>query len=136
MTIEWRDKLSVGDPGIDADHKALIRLINDFESRSAQSLDRRTLSDTLKGLLDYAKEHFGREERLQARINYPFYDLHCHEHKRLIREVEQFARHYMTDPSVVIDEEAKASMDTFLRAWLIDHIIEQDLKMRAFLTKA
>lgn len=133
MPIEWRDKLSVGDPTLDADHKALIKMINDFEEQAENGFDRRLLSDTFKGLLDYAKAHFAREERLQARINYPYYDRHCQEHRRLLHDVEALARNYMTDTSIAMDNGVKTSVLQFLRDWLINHIIEQDLKMRPFL---
>ena len=133
MPIEWRDKLSVGDSTLDADHKALIRIINEFEEKADQGFDRAVLSDTLKRLLDYAREHFAREERLQARINYPYYDRHCQEHRRLLKEVEAFARSYMVNAEIEMDNGVKVTILQFLRDWLINHIIEQDLKMRPFL---
>ena len=133
MPIEWRDKLSVGDPTLDADHKNLIKIINEFEEKADAGFDRQVLSETLKRLMGYAKEHFAREERLQARINYPYYDRHCQEHRRLLRDVEGHIRTYMEDTSTEIDGEVKLAMLHFLRDWLINHIIEQDLKMRPFL---
>lgn len=135
MAIEWRDKLSVGDAGIDADHRILIKIINEFEANAAQNLDREALSVTLKKLMNYTKEHFAREERLQSRMNYPYYDGHCLEHKRLLQEVEQYVRRYVLDSKAEIDAGVKSNMVHFLRDWLINHIIEQDLKMRPFFKK-
>ena len=135
MPIEWRDKLSVGEPTIDADHKMLIKMINDFEAQANIDFTRQLLSDTLKSLLEYGKAHFAREEMLQVRMGYLYHDSHRQEHRRLIRDIEAFARTYMTDASLELTPAVKMHILHFLRDWLINHIIEQDLKMKPFVMR-
>lgn len=132
MPIEWRDKLSVGNAVIDADHKALIGLINDFEADMARGLDHAGLTKTLKALFKYAKEHFAREETLQMRSGYPYYTAHAQEHRRLLTQAEQMARRYLGDPDAPLDAAAKDEMSAFLRDWLVGHIIQQDLRLMPY----
>lgn len=135
MPIVWRDKMSVGHPVIDEDHRALIAIINDFEKAAAAG-STTALSTTLRRLHTYAREHFAREEALQVRIGFPFAQAHGQEHRRLIALVEDKARAWFVDRSQPLGPEVVEEMAGFLRRWLVEHILTQDRAMQPYIEAA
>jgi len=133
MAIVWRDQMSVGHDEIDHDHKTLIDLINTFEDTVNAGADRFRVLDVLGELKKYTTYHFAREERVQVRIGYPFHAAHVQEHKRLMAKLDRLSDELSSNLDPVIDDEEREVIATFLRSWLLDHIIEQDLRMRRYL---
>lgn len=126
MAIEWRDELSVGDATIDDDHKGLIRLINQYEQVIAEH-DARLLKETFKSLSDYAAAHFEREEKLMEAVCFPERRTHGDKHADLMRQVQDF--HYQ----ILCGEKLHvAEISRFLHDWLVNHVIQEDLKLGAY----
>lgn len=135
MSIVWREAMSVGDKQIDDDHKHLVTLINAFETAIEGKIDYKRVVRILLGLAEYTAEHFHREEEAQIRIGYPYHDTHRESHRSVLRKLR-----------AIVDEFAEAHNDHdrdrlirgligFLREWLIDHIIQSDLRMRPYFAK-
>lgn len=135
MPIQWRDALSVGHPQIDQDHKHLIGLINDFETAISGEIEHRKVARILLGLFNYTQEHFAREERLQLEIRYPFHDGHRHAHRDLVRSLGDILDTYSKEPDIAQRDAIVRRMVVFLRQWLVDHIIENDLRMKPYIAK-
>ncbi len=135
MPIQWRDALSVGDPQIDQDHKHLINLVNEFEAAMAGQVDHRKVARILLGLFNYTQEHFTREEKLQLDIRYPFHDGHRHAHRDLVRSLADILERYSLEKEEERRDAMVREMIAFLRQWLVDHIIENDLRMRPYIKK-
>lgn len=135
MTIVWRDQLSVGDDQIDDDHKQLINLINGFEWATSGQIHLDILNRILDDLEEYAHAHFDREESLQAAIQYAFRDAHKQAHKTLESELERLRLEFASLEGCPDDHIRKVTcqMAVFLRGWLVDHILEEDLRMKPFL---
>ena len=138
MLIAWRDQMSVDGGLIDEDHRVLIGIINDFASAEVTPSVIPLLAQILTKLDRYTKTHFEREEALQKAVNYPFHDAHRHAHKDLMRQLSDVrselrakaaARNASDIPAM------HARLADFLHHWLIDHIIETDLRMKPY-TKA
>ena len=125
--IQWREALSVGHPVIDADHRRLLELINLFETAEQANIEQ-----SLFELVRYAKVHFAREEALQRQANFPEALKHSGLHKKLMKTAEDFLHKWETSPgdghAAMVDQIAP-----FLKTWLIDHIINEDLKMKPYL---
>jgi len=131
MTINWRDKMSVDDGVIDQDHKHLIDIINRFENTAKDGLSLDEALEILYALKFYASTHFHREERLQVLIEFPFCDAHKKEHQELLEALDDI----ITDVKFSNDDShTKIARDTavLLRDWLVDHILQSDLRMRPF----
>ncbi|SOD95394.1 bacteriohemerythrin [Caenispirillum bisanense] len=135
MPIVWRDKMSVGHPVIDEDHRTLIAIINDFEDAAAAG-STAALSTILRRLHGYAREHFAREEALQVRIGFPFAQAHGQEHRRLIALVEDKARAWFVDRAQPLGPQGMEEMAGFLRRWLVEHILTQDRAMQPYIEAA
>jgi|GEM_PF-721979 len=113
MTIRWRKEMSVGNAWIDHDHKYLLCLINTVELALKAGDQEEFLIYTLDQLQDYTVEHFGREERIMRKIQYPKYAAHKSQHQELLKTLETLRGHVEKLLPTVVDavaDEAKAAV--------------------------
>lgn len=126
--IQWDSSFSVGQPVLDADHKKLIDILNrifDAWQGSAPSGD--VLNALFDELIEYTDGHFSREESKLAARGYPHLVRHHMEHERLREMVMSFrSRHVVGRQAATITED----MAKFLKTWLTDHILDDDMKYR------
>lgn len=134
MSIEWRDALCVGDPSIDSDHKHLIDLINQFEQSITGQINHKSIAKVLIGLVQYTTEHFAREEEIQLKIRYPYVESHRRQHRDVLKKLGALLQEY-TESHGEIRDKLIRDMTSFLKEWLVNHIIESDLRMRPFVLK-
>lgn len=134
MTIEWRQSMCVGDPVVDSDHKHLVDLINDFEKSITGKVDHRKIARVLLGLVQYTGEHFAREEELQLKIRYSYYESHRKQHRDVLKQLEHVLMDYTAANGTVQDSMIR-EIAKFLKEWLVGHIIESDLRMRPYIQK-
>ncbi|MBF0220043.1 MAG: hemerythrin family protein [Gammaproteobacteria bacterium] len=135
MTILWRDQMSVGNNSIDSDHRYLICLVNMVELCLQTPEDKEMLMGVFDMLLSYTQEHFSRESKMQYQMKYNRYDIHRVEHQNLIVDAERIRKELESmDTPAKIEREAKRIV-TFLRAWLVNHVLKEDMLMRPYLTK-
>jgi len=88
MTVMWRPQMSVGNPLIDAEHKYLICLINTVELALGQHHHEQVVRQAIEQLVEYTREHFAHEEKLQLKVQFPGYAEHKREHQQLMERVE------------------------------------------------
>jgi len=130
------DELRIGHPVIDNDHQRLIDIINDFTERENGHNEPALLHGTLKSLIEYAREHFEREQRIQAEAMYPYTEMHKAEHKVLLLQVTEMAKTYFVAKTKPLDQAAMAELRNLLRHWLIDHVRKFDTNMREWVAPA
>lgn len=137
MTVIWRDEMSVGDGKLDDDHKHLFNLINGFEWATSGEIHFDILEKVLEDLVAYTAMHFTREEKVQAAIRYPYHDAHKASHRALIRQLHEVQKHVKAGSGKKAEEGEiiVKEMAGFLNHWLVDHIIDEDLRMKPFLAK-
>lgn len=133
--LVWREELSVGNEQIDADHKYLIAIINDFEATVQQWPEEKVIHGVLIKLHDYALAHFEREQVIQQDNHYPFREEHKREHRMLLAQVVDMATKYFIKKTEPVTKDALDGVAEFLKHWLIDHIIKSDLRMRPYVGK-
>jgi hemerythrin len=127
--FEWMDSYSVGDDDLDADHRRLISIIDQFIASVAEHRTKEVTGRILEQLTDYTVDHFRREEEFMRRVNYPDYAQHRAIHNKLARRVTEFSvgwRREQEDPAAVAE---------FLMEWLLHHILEDDMKYAPYLRK-
>jgi hemerythrin len=128
MSLIWREQLSVGNDLIDEDHKYLIEIINQAE-HSLLSKNQLELKQALENLFRYSKAHFQREEKIALAVGYPqAAELHV-SHEALLARLDKVSQELKEDWSVPAVEHFIA----FLREWLINHVIKEDMLMKPFL---
>lgn len=122
--IPWSTIYEVGVPLIDGQHQKLTKMINDFHSATKTGHNRAEAFFLLNGLIRYAEEHFRDEEALMAASHYPELTRQKIEHEKFILRVFELAASY---------EKKEAEIDeivmSFLKTWLIDHILKEDRKL-------
>lgn len=130
MGLQWRDQLSVGNDLIDTDHKYLLEIINKAEV-SVEANNRVKLTEVLDELESYGKAHFEREELVATAVGYPKADQLHESHGKLVAELVKFRE----ETSGTWTKDASTHFTAFLRDWLIEHVIKEDLPMKPWLIK-
>lgn len=128
--IEWVPALDIGIAEIDAQHRALVGLINRLDEARARGAAREELAAALGGLRDYAAAHFALEEGLFAERGYPGAKEHVAEHRAFSAKVEAFAAAFAAGKAAVDGE-----ILGFLKTWLTTHISFSDRKYRRHLAR-
>ena len=86
----------------------------------------------LKQLEEYSKQHFDREEMYQELIGYPGLEQHRISHMELIIQLKELIDKVSMQDSLEEAGMNKAKFIEFVRHWLIDHVINEDLLFKPF----
>ena len=125
--IAWNDDFLVGNAQIDEQHRYLFQLINAFYDAYMDNQSRREVLRLLNQLIEYSESHFQDEEAIMRKAGYAEIDSHHHAHEGLYDQI--FALNTKFD-----DRALNPTHDTisFLRTWLTDHIMKEDMAFAAF----
>ncbi len=129
MPFRWKQSLSVGVAEIDARNKKIFTTFEKLLSASEAGMDLDTLEKPLRGLVDYTKDHFSREEDLLEKHGFPSTTAHRAEHQRLIEDIEWLQRQFKNEDSPA----ARGKTLNYLGQWLTEHISGYDFQYRLFL---
>lgn len=132
MSIAWREAMAVGDEMVDSDHRHLIDLINAFEAAIVGKIDHKKVARVLLGLVEYTGEHFAREEELQLAIRYPYHESHRRSHRDVLRKLSEIVGEYTKTTEGPTRDRMVRDLTAFLKEWLVDHIIQSDLRMKPY----
>ena len=128
--IEWKESYSVGIPELDEQHKSLIRLISLLEEESGRA----SLNTVLGELDHYVREHFRDEEAMLVAAGYAALGAHQEQHeafKDWLLSVERVVRN-----GGGATAEIAGPVKTYLKTWLINHILVSDLAYKDCLAGA
>jgi hemerythrin len=127
--IPWKNEYSVGVEEIDRQHQHLFELINILIERPVLSDDTELVSQMLKEMFNYAREHFATEENFMLKYDFPEYLPHKSQHEYFVRTASELGAAFMKNKSITVDEIAE-----FLVIWLKNHILKTDMKFKPFYT--
>jgi hemerythrin len=130
MALLWRSQFSVGNDLIDTDHQYLLEIINRAEV-CLKAVDAASLTSVLDELTKYGKSHFEREELVANAVGYPKADQLHTSHTALVNQLNTFRDQLGSNWTQNNVDEFIA----FLRDWLIQHVIKEDMLMKPWLTK-
>ncbi len=119
--LHWTDALSVGIEEIDAQHKELVKLINQLHNVIWEKRGTVVCMEILDKLVEYTRVHFAVEESLMRILRYPDYEPHRQEHEKLIAQVVELQRKLKSG-----EENVSFELMRFLKNWLIRHIVGTD----------
>ncbi len=126
--VEWNDYLKIDVKDLDAQHKRLTDIANNFynivlSGRNNLAVEEKVLQD----LFDYGKEHFVTEESLMRTNSYPGFSEHRDEHNvHTSGLVSLYQKH---QSGKLIDRDI---LD-FIKKWLKGHILKADKELGLFL---
>lgn len=119
--MEWSDALSIGIPEIDAQHCVFVGLLDRLRALSGEpGVSRAALRTLLADLVTYAEHHFVDEEQRMILAGYPGASEHAAVHDAAARRIHDLL---IRDADEV---ELYRFLGTFLKAWLINHIMGDD----------
>jgi hemerythrin len=129
--VEWEDKYLLGIEQFDEHHKYLVGLLNEVYEMfvSGQNGDGEVMR-ILDSLAEYATYHFTLEENWMRKLDYPKREGHFLEHERFIRRLSEFNQHFRDGTANLTLE-----MVSFLRGWLLNHVLTIDAEYGAFIRK-
>jgi hemerythrin len=125
--ITWEVDFNTGHKDIDAQHQKLIGYINDLHASLKMNKNAEELNEILKGLMQYTIYHFGLEEELMTKSNYPGYENHKREHQIFIERLEKLSYDLNSRERKIIYR-----LLSFLKVWFSGHIMMIDRKMVDF----
>ena len=128
--LSWRKDYEVGVSQIDTEHHRLFDLVNVFHENYLKGDGPKEIPRMLNQLVAYAQEHFQHEEDLMSENDYPLLDKHRDQHSELVTSIFEINNRFAADP-------VKASAETlqFLKNWLHDHIVHDDMDIADFLLR-
>jgi hemerythrin len=126
--IVWTERFSVGLKKIDDQHQQLFAMINDLIQLRQDASGGVVVADVLGRMTEYTDYHFKTEERVMMEYGYPDYPLQVREHAGFKAKAASFC----VDPAAG-KTDLSAEMLGYLQNWLLNHILESDLRFRDFL---
>jgi hemerythrin len=120
--MNWDDKFSVGVEEIDAQHKNLIGMVNEFYD-GVKSDDQKALGSLLTSLIEYAVRHFATEEKYMKKFNYPGTATHIKEHRSFAEKATDVQKRVDSGKLILSLE-----ITSFVKNWIVNHVLGTDKK--------
>lgn len=139
VQLTWSKQYLLGILMIDRQHKRLVNLLFDLckvkdqfiKDNNSISFEKR-VDRVLKELLKYTRIHFREEESLMAKYDYPLLKPHKRVHLDFEQRIERTRAQFPGGKiSIVVVE----NMSSFLRDWLVSHILNIDKRLVDFLVE-
>ena len=89
--IQWHETYALGFPHLDDDHRRLIDLANAV-IRALDEMDYTECRRRGEAFVEVLREHFPREEKFLAEIEYPQLEAHANYHRQMLERAEEFLR--------------------------------------------
>jgi hemerythrin-like metal-binding protein len=122
--VVWNDRLRVGVPSFDDDHRRLVDLMNELYEAILAGRGRSMVDRVFDEMDASYRSHCVREEEALIRTGFPAAGEHKQEHDRIYKKIEslraQFGEGALAAPSL----EAMA----LLKDWLHEHLLNWDMK--------
>lgn len=123
MATQWKESFSIHNETINAQHKELFRLANFVENIDPRSITKLELASLFKEFFNYMQEHFSEEEAYMQSLDYPLLE----EHKKLHQEIIDTITNILKEKRTI--EELQQAMKDASHRWLVEHILNNDLKI-------
>ena len=117
--IEWTEDLNTGIRVIDNQHQRIVEYINKL-GHAQEHHSRKEVSEVLDELVDYTLSHFAFEESLMEESGYAYINAHKKVHQLFVKRVADYQQRFK------MDEDIAEELINTLRAWLINHIKNDD----------
>ncbi|MFA5080933.1 MAG: bacteriohemerythrin [Hydrogenophilaceae bacterium] len=131
--IEWDDSFNTGVAEIDEQHHILVNTLNEANAKLAGDVSIDFVEEITQDLLSYALYHFETEEGLMQ--EYGYHEAGTGDAERHLQQHRSFSSRV-----VAVRDNLRAGMPisredliTFLNNWLVNHILNTDKKLGAFI---
>ncbi len=131
--VELPERLEVGIPSIDEEHRALLDQLNGLFAHAGDTPQSAEFSEALSRLTGQLIEHFASEERVMRTLEIPGVQLarHMDAHNEVIEQITQLSfdlmrRKFLRRDDVIFQ----------VREWIVGHLADHDLDLRRFVRRA
>jgi hemerythrin-like metal-binding protein len=125
--MPWTPKLEISIKSIDEQHKKLVEMINHLHRAMKMKLGSKEAGQILNDLAEYTVYHFGYEEKLFEKHEYPEYEEHKKIHVNLVAKVMEFQEEFKSGKAAL-----SIDLMDFLTDWLKNHIMVTDVQYVPF----
>lgn len=122
--LKWQKRYDTHIEVLDQQRRKMFDMINRIEESYTNPDIQREISALLQTLVDYTKFHFNEEEKIMRQLNFKAYDDHRVLHADLIHQINTMLKAIKKSKNFSGHE-----VLSFLREWLINHILKQDRKI-------
>lgn len=122
MFFEWDEKIQLGLPRMDKEHKALIGFMNDLHSLNENNAGKNRLLAKFDELIRCADDHFADEEAYMKEIAYAKLQNHSYIHRQLLQNLQDYRDHFSANAATQLPKE----LFLLLKGWLTSHILGID----------
>lgn len=129
IPIKWTADMSVGIPELDADHRVLVKVINDLVRNARAEEPGTVLRQCLYALLRYAEFHFGREEAVMTACGYAAFEHHKGEHRAFTAHMRDLVRR-LDEGALPASDIVNDELHEYLKDWWNHHIMIEDMAYR------
>jgi hemerythrin len=131
--IEWNDSFDTGVPEIDEQHRILVNTLNEANAKLADDVSLDFVEQITQDLLSYALYHFETEEELMQEYGYgddsaADAEQHLQQHRGFSSKVVAVRDNLRAGIPI-----SREDLISFLNGWLINHILNTDKKLGAFI---
>ncbi|OXS30219.1 MAG: chemotaxis protein [Desulfovibrio sp. MES5] len=128
--VQWTPKLDLHVPMVDKQHRLLVDYINELYTAMANNRTAGEVQKILRKLRDYTATHFADEEKMFTATAYLGAAEHMKIHRKFVAKLDEVEEQLKSGTATV-------SMDllTFLKDWLVQHIMGTDPTYLPYLKK-
>jgi len=124
----WKDNFSIGVEEIDDQHKLFLDYVNECYNAVCRDHESRVTEATIYDFKVYSATHFLFEEDLMKEKGYPERENHVKQHLFFESQIVDLENAHLRGSKRTLE-----SLVVFLREWFLNHILEHDKKLAAFL---
>ena len=129
VLIIWNSTYELGHSEIDGQHQKLVDIINDFYNAFATAQAHNKIGDIIGEMVNYTIFHFTAEEEIFKNSTYPDIEEHIKTHKEFVDKLKEYHKEAKAGNMTITYD-----VMTFLRDWLVDHIMGTDTNYVQHLT--
>ena len=126
--FKWNSAFETGITRIDIQHKVIVKVLNELYNVVIINKEEEKIDEILNELVQYTICHFGEEEKIFDKYNYIDKKEHQLIHSKFKKELEDIISK-RKDNSIAVE------LISFLKDWLIDHIMNTDQEYVKFFNK-
>lgn len=131
--IVWNDSFVTGVDEIDQQHRILVNSLNAANAKLTANTNLELLDQISRDLLSYALYHFETEEELMQEYGYAEQDssaaqTHLEQHRSFSSKVVAVREGLKVGTLI-----SREDLLSFLNDWLVNHILNTDKKLGAFI---
>jgi hemerythrin-like metal-binding protein len=121
ILVKWSHTYELGHAEIDMQHKKLVDIINEFYNAFANAEAHEKIGQIINDLVNYTVFHFTSEEEFFINSAYPEKENHLKTHKSFVDKLKDYHREVKEGNMTTTYD-----LMTFLRDWLVNHIMGTD----------